>query len=119
MTKKNYTESAIFSLIILAFLAVSYSSCKKDQSCDAVVTVISTGSSGAPEPGAKVRLWANIPNKPGQVEASGVTDGSGKCYFNFKLQAIFNVDVTGIGGNGSGIIKLEPGKKVETTVEVP
>ncbi len=118
MTKK-ITESTLFSLIIVAFLAVSYSACKKDQSCDAVVTVVSTGNGGAPEAGAFVRLWANIPSNQGDVEATGVTDGSGKCYFNFKLQAIFNVDVTGIGGNGSGIIKLEPGKKVETTVEVP
>ena len=118
MTKK-LTESAFFSLIIVAFVAVSYSACKKDQSCDGVITVVSLGNGGAPEAGAFVRLWANITGKPGQVEASGITDGSGKAYFNFKLQAIFNVDVTGMNGNGQGIIKLEPGKKVESTVEVP
>lgn len=119
MTKKLYKESALFGILIIAFIAFSYSSCKKDQSCDGVVTVVSTSQSNAPIAGASVRLWANIVNKPGQVEASGVTDGSGKAYFNFKLQAIFNVDVTSGTNTGSGILKLEPGKKAEVTVELP
>jgi len=118
MTKKLYSESALFSIIIIAFLAVSYSSCKKEQSCDGVVTVLSSGGGGTPVAGATVRLWANTQPK-GQVEATGITDGSGKAYFNFKLQAILNADVTAISGTGSGILRLEPGKKVETTVDVP
>lgn len=116
--KKGFTHNFRFFSLLLLLTTVSITnwSCrKKDQTCYAIVTV--TNSSGSPIAGANVRVHAQ--SVGGQVEATGTTDGSGKANFSFKLQAIFNVDVTSTAGTGSGILKLEPGETVEKTIVIP
>lgn len=107
----NTTKAGFALLLCLIMLGIS--SCrKKDSTCYALITVTDAG--GASVSGANVHLHAN--SVSGQVEATGTTDGAGQITFDFKLQAIFNVDADKGGLMGSGIVKLEPGETVEKTV---
>lgn len=105
---------AVAVLLAGAFL----SGCKKNTECTAVVTVLDSAT-GNPVSGASVRLYASI-SKSGysNLEETSTTDGSGKVTMVFKLQAIFDIDVTkgGVTKAKRGVIKLEPGQTVEKDV---
>ena len=110
--------TTLFCFIIFTFFTITFFSCKKDKTCYGNVKVID--SVGAPVAGADVLLSA--PSVNGQVEYSGVTDGTGEVNFEVKLPAIFDVKATSSsypGKTGLGTLRCdEPGKKTSTTVKL-
>jgi hypothetical protein len=118
--KKIFTISC-FSLSFLTLFAIlgSQTSCQKQTTnCTAVVIIDSTGGNDVSH--AFVKLYA----PHGQVEASGYTNSAGKITFTFGLPAIFNVASTYCAAgatdtiHGTGIIELQIGQTVTTTVTV-
>jgi len=117
--KKIITFSC-FSLSVVALISIlgTQSSCHKETTdCPCVITVKDTNSN--PIAGASVKLYA----PHGQVEGNGVTNLAGNISFDFTLPAIFNVAVTkGLALNdtlkGTGIIQLQIGQSVSTTITV-
>ncbi len=108
--------SLFTSVLMLFALVFCASSCKKDQTCHGIVTVVDT--IGSPVANAIVQLSA--PSVGGDVVYNGTTDGSGKVSFDVKLPAIFDVYATSLnflGLSGVGVIRLdEPGKEAEVKV---
>ena len=111
------------SYLALSFLIVGFTaSCEKKTDCK--LTVNTVNAAGSPIANIKVKLYANVKTSSGStveadLKAEGVSDGSGKSTYSFKLPAI--LDIKAIGTNsmvGTGIIKLEEGKSVEKTVVV-
>jgi hypothetical protein len=111
--------------IAVATLGVGFlciTSCKKNTDC--IANIICNDSTGVGMSGATVYLYANV-KTPQQgtitadIRATGVTDGSGRVSFTFKLPAIYDVKAIGTASmTGISIIKLEEGKSVEKTVVV-
>ncbi len=101
--------------IVLLFLVTS---CKKDQTCHAYITV--NDSSNNKVAGALVVLDAN--NVGGQVTYKGTTDASGNVTFDIALPAIFNVTVTKASlplQYGKGLVNIdEPRKEAWLTVKM-
>jgi hypothetical protein len=118
-------SAALFALI----LSISYmSSCKsEDTTCTAVIKVIRP--TGAAVSGANVELISNWA-LTSENEVAGVltdtsrsnkavTDPNGEARFKFKNPAILDVKVTHITlGEGSDLIKLEPGNTVTKVVTI-
>ncbi len=120
MLLKKINAFHLLSVIVLGLLAFTFvfplSSCQKNSDCTAVVTIIDTV--GTPLASASVRLYYDPKNGKKFVESTQATDGSGKTTFVFKLQAIFDVDVT-YGGKTAvkaGIVTLQPGSSVSKTI---
>lgn len=114
--------------IALAVFGVGFlmiTSCKKKTDC--VANIVCNDSTGVGVSGAQVFLFANV-KTPQQgtvtadIRATGITDGSGRVSFTFKLPAIFNVTASKAVGSatldGAQIIKLEEGKTVEKIVVI-
>ena len=114
--------------IAVATLAVGFlfiTSCKKNTDC--IANIICNDSTGVGMGGATVYLYANVktPNSgtiTADLRATGVTDGTGRISFTFKLPAIYDVKALKTVGSASmqgiSIIKLEEGKAVDKTVVV-
>ena len=96
-------------------LGWSQSSCSKNTSCVANITVLDTN--GLPAGGAVVKLYANI-NPPGQVIAYGNTDAAGNVSFTFQLPAIFDILAAKGTKTGTGLIQLQVGGTVSATVKL-
>lgn len=120
--KKIITLSC-FSTVALCLILLGGGSvsCNKPTDCKVIITVLD--SNNAPVSGATVKLYSS--NPPGQVQSSGTTDGSGNVDFNFKLPAIFDVDASKTVTVpvtktmvGTGIIQLQIGQTVTTTVNI-
>ena len=106
-------SSFFFTSLLIVCLGVACR--KKDTTCSTTITV--TDVSSAKIEGAKVKLYASLTGGgTGDIKDSTVTDALGQAQFHFKLQAIFNVDVSKGALTGTGIVKLEPGKNVEKTI---
>jgi len=114
--------------IAVAALGVGFlfiTSCKKNTDC--VANILCNDSTGVGMSGATVYLFANVKTPVGgtvtaDIRATGITDGSGRVSFTFKLPAIYDVKALKTVGTSSmvgiSIIKLEEGKGVEKTVVV-
>lgn len=104
--------------IVFIGVAIFMPSCRKNTECTATVNVTDIVT-GAVIPNASVRLYTGVA-KPGysNVEQTVVTDAGGTAVFVFKLQGIFDIDVTkgGVTKAKVGVIKLEPGKSVSKDV---
>jgi hypothetical protein len=107
----------------MGFLCVT--SCKKNTDCTA--NILCNDSTGIGMSGATVYLYANVktPNSgtiTADLRATGITDGSGRVSFTFKLPAIYDVKAIKTTGTatmqGLSIIKLEEGKGVDKTLVV-
>lgn len=111
-------SAAPICFIIFAFVATTFTACKKDKTCYGTVKV--TDVAGTPLSGASVSLAA--PSVGGQVTYDGVTDANGEAYFEIKLPAIFDVTATHPSlpsKTGLGTLRCdEPGKKTGTTVKI-
>lgn len=89
--------SAIVCATLLILMALSTSSCKKDETCHGEVTVYD--STGLPLPNASVKLFhqgdttASYTSKPGNIVYESKTDASGYVKFDIKLPAVFTVRV--------------------------
>lgn len=114
--KVYYLLSTLVLGALAAIVISPLSSCQKNSDCTAVITVIDTV--GAPLAGASVRLYYDPKNGKTPIESTQATDGSGKTTFVFKLQAIFDVDVTYLGKTAvkAGIVTLQPGSSVSKTI---
>jgi hypothetical protein len=112
----------LFTTIIALGLILGVStSCQKDTDCKLTITTVD--SVGNYLPNATVKLYANVKTSTGStveadLKAEGVSDGSGKSVYTFKLPAILDIKATLGNKSGVGIIKLEEGKTVEKTVTV-
>jgi hypothetical protein len=116
------------ALIALVFSIGYMSSCKsEDTTCTAVIKVIRP--TGAAVSGANVELisnWAltNEDEVAGYLTDTSksnkaVTDPNGEARFKFKNPAILDVQVTHITlGEGTDLIKLEPGETVTKVVTI-
>jgi hypothetical protein len=114
--------------IAVAILGVGFlfiTSCKKNTDC--IANIICNDSTGVGMSGATVYLYANVKTTGGgtitaDIRATGVTDGSGRVSFTFKLPAIYDVKALKSVGSASmqgiSIVKLEEGKGVDKTVVV-
>lgn len=114
--------------IAVAVLGIGFlfiTSCKKNTDCTA--NIICNDSTGVGMSGATVYLFANVKTTnngtiTADLRATGITDGSGRVSFTFKLPAIYDVKAIKTAGTGSlqgiSIIKLEEGKAVEKTLVV-
>lgn len=115
LIKKHTLFLALFIALGCVF---GLSSCSKNAECTAVITVVDTAAK--PLSGASVKLYYAPPAGSSATPVTTVqsTDGSGKTTFVFKLQAIFDIDVTYTGTTATkvGVIKLEPGETVNKTV---
>jgi hypothetical protein len=114
--KAHYLLSILALGILASMLLSPLASCQKNADCTAVITVIDTV--GNTLPGASVRLYYDPGNGKKFVESTQATDGVGKTTFVFKLQAIFDVDVTYLGklSKKAGIVTLQPGSSVSKTI---
>lgn len=109
------------TIIALAFILGVSTSCQKNTDCKLTITTVD--SVGNYLPNATVKLYANVKTSTGStveadLKAEGVSDGSGKSVYTFKLPAILDIKATFGNKSGVGIIKLEEGKTVEKTVTV-
>ncbi len=115
-----------FGIVFFTLFSVSLvinSSCDKKTDCKANITVVdSTGTAAGNVP---VLLFATIKTAnsntvTADLKAEGVTDGSGKVSFTFKLPAIYDIRATQTTSTktyvATGIIKLEEGKGVDKSV---
>ena len=106
----------LIGLMALPLLFI-ISSCQKDTTCKAIITVKDT--LGVPVGSVNLRLYSPT-TKPGYtgIEQTGVTDASGKASFEFKLEATYSIDASAAGLSGTNTISLKPGETVEKTVVI-
>ncbi len=118
---KTINKRNFFSLLLIAAIAIIFTTCKKDTDCDAVITVKKLSDTLIVVPGADVKIHKS------DVLAEGKSDGSGQFRYTFKLEAILDVsailyipaDTLGHPADtlsGYSIIRLVPGKTVHKTV---
>lgn len=109
------------TVIAFAIILGVNTSCQKNTDCKLTITTVdSVGNFLA---NATVKLYANVKTSTGatvvaDLKAEGVSDGSGRSVYTFKLPAILDIKATFGNKSGVGIIKLEEGKTVEKTVTV-
>lgn len=106
-------------LIAALILTTGIFSCKKEGPCEAVITV--TDSAGVAVKGATVVLRQDDVINPttgaqANIHAEGTTDTYGKATFEFKLEAVLNVEITKGTKTAKDYIRLEQSKTVYRTV---
>ena len=110
--------STVCCIALLAVSSTFVTSCKKDQTCHAYITVNDTANHKVQ--GATVVLDAN--NVGGQVTYHGTTDGAGNITFDIALPAIFYVTATKANFPlmyGKGLVNVdEPRKEAWLTVKI-
>ncbi len=108
-------------LLISALALIMFSACQKKTDCQASVTI--NDENGLPLQGVDVRLFANVKTQENgtvtaDLKANGITDETGRVFFNFKLPAIYDIKAISGTYTTTGIIKLEEGKKVNKNLEI-
>lgn len=111
------THLVLTSLIVMTVLFTF--SCKKEGPCEAIITI--TDSAGVAVRGATVILRQDAVVNPttgvqANVYQEGVTDGYGKASFEFKLEAVLNIEASKGPKTGKDYIRLEQSKTVYRTV---
>ena len=121
MFKINSSDFRFWIFCIGIVTAVFFlPACRKNTECTATITVFDT--TGKVISGASVRLYTGVAKSGySNIEQSVVTDAGGQAVFVFKLQGIFDIDVTkgGVTKIKAGVVKLEPGKSVSKDVTFP
>jgi len=114
------------SIMMVAVLGVSFSSCKKKKPTYVYITV--KDAAGDLVPGAMVRLYGQsseqIPPGPVVRIDTAYTNESGVAFFDytdtFKLGSaglfVLNIEARKDTKSGAGIVKIEPEKTTEETV---
>ncbi|MFH0866771.1 MAG: hypothetical protein V1904_11290 [Bacteroidota bacterium] len=108
------TTLLIFMVSVIAF---SFTTCKDDPECEAVITVKLQSDTNLIIPNATVEI------KKQDVYISGISDASGRFRHTFKLEAILDVtaekgDTLGDTLYGQTVIRLKPSETVYKTVFV-
>jgi hypothetical protein len=114
---KLLTRFVSTGLILLALVAVTATSCKKNQPCKAVITVLDPND--APVSGMIVRLEPQGTNTIAPIEST--TDLSGKVNFETELPKILDVvleDASGTIYPTGKVVRFEEGKTDEVTVKM-
>ncbi|RME18383.1 MAG: hypothetical protein D6799_02970 [Bacteroidetes bacterium] len=113
-----------FGVMAIFIGSLVYVSCNKKTECKVNVKCVDA-STGTGVSGANVKLYAPVKTAGGgtveaDVKAEGTTDSYGVVSFTFKLPAIFNIKAQKTSDSliGTGIVTLEEGKTVETTVQM-
>ena len=133
MNMKNTIRIFTSIMVVLSFFAVA--GCKKEKKTIATITVVS--STGAPVPGATVKVFSSCSECPGPAggprfdtlkmsNLTQVTNGTGKVSYDFtefykKGQAgfaVLDIKVTKGALKGDGIIKIEEETTNEETVTI-
>ena len=111
----------LIAFVSTLFAMLTFTSCQKKTDC--VATVICKDVNGLPLRGAAIQLFAIVRMPPSNtatvtadVRANGVSDENGKATFTFKLPAIFDIKASVGTATATGIIKLEVGSSVETSL---
>ncbi len=111
-------------LILSVAICLVYYSCNKNTTSKVNVKCVNYSTGGAVS-SANVKLYAPVKTASGgtvtaDVKAEGTTDGNGVVSFTFKLPAIFNIQAVKTSDSlaGTGIVTLEEGKTVESTVQM-
>ena len=109
----------LVAVFLFSALAVTQSSCQKNTTCNATISVVDTTGTGGvqvPVVGATVYLSATGYKGPGQVTGNATTDNNGNAYFSFKLPAIFDITASKGGMTGKGLVQLNIGGTATATV---
>jgi len=114
---KTISKLIIFSFLLTAFIAVSFSACKKDTTMTVVITVKMRSDTNIVVPDANVYI------RKGEMNVEGISDINGQFRQTYKLEAIF--DVTAIKQidpttsiSGTTVVRLVPGQTVYKSVFV-
>jgi hypothetical protein len=114
----NRILTIILSLSGLFFLTTS---CKKTEPCEAVITVVN--EQGQPVAGARVVLRQDSVVNPqtgirADIFDEEFTTSSGEAFFEFKWEAVLNVEAEFDTLNARDYIRLEQSETVRKTVVV-
>ncbi|MDQ3110879.1 MAG: Ig-like domain-containing protein [Bacteroidota bacterium] len=103
-------------LVMVLFSVVLISGCAKEKPCKAIITVLDVNN--LPVAGAQIHLVAPAPST---VDITTTTDASGKANFEVSLPQILDINVNyNSNSYGSGkVVRFEPGKTDEVTVNLP
>ena len=100
--------------VVVASISFSFSSCKEDTECEAVVTVKLQSDTSVVVPNAEVEISKQ------DIRVVGVSDANGQFRYTFKLEAILDVIAKSSGATdtlyGQTVIRLKPGETVYKTV---
>lgn len=106
------------SLILLSCIIVSFSSCKDDEKCKLVVTVLDVSNTSQVISGVKLV----VAKGSSYVHEEGITDSKGEARFTFENEAILDIEATltdqttGYTRKGKSTVRLEEGKTVTKQV---
>jgi hypothetical protein len=102
--------------VVVASISFSFSSCKEDTECEAVITVKRQSDTNIVVPGADIYIGKQ------DIKVLGVSDVNGQFRYTFKLEAILDVIAqkadTLDSLYGQTVIRLKPGETVYKTVFV-
>ena len=117
--KNLYKLGSFAAMVGLVFTLVLPMSCKKETTCYANITVLDAVTQAAVT-GATVMLdCSTCPNNSTLQTDQTTTDASGRASFTFKYEAVLDIHVTLGNRTATGVVKLEAGKTVEKTVNLP
>lgn len=111
---------SISVLLVCLFTAlITFSSCKKTEPCEAVITVVD--ALGKPISGAKVVLRQDSVKNPNTGKRANIFDeqftaGTGEAFFEFQWEAVLNVEVNADTLFAKDYIRLEQSETVRKTV---
>ena len=117
-----YTMKNVFFILVASMLAlVVVPACKKTEPCEAIITVVDT--LGRPVAGAKVVLRQDsVINSQNGVRADifdeEFTASNGEALFEFKWEAVLNVEVVSQTQQAKDYIRLVQSETVRKTVIV-
>ncbi|MCE2845770.1 MAG: carboxypeptidase-like regulatory domain-containing protein [Sphingobacteriales bacterium] len=114
-------KSFIQVLTLVTVVLLSAASCKKTEPCEAIITVVDP--QGAPVPGARVVLRQDSVVNPqtgvrADILEEEFTSSNGEAIFEFKWEAVLNVEVDVDTLSARDYIRLEQSETVRKTVTV-
>ena len=117
--KSSFLKTHYLLTAFVIIMAVTSHSCKKDGPCQAIITI--TDTAGIAVKGATVILRQDAVVNPttgaqANVYQEGTTDVYGKASFEFKLEAVLNIEASKGTKIGKDYVRLEQSKTVYRTV---
>ncbi len=118
---KNSLKAILYSFIFLSCCMALSTGCKKEGPCQALITV--TDTSGNIVSGALVILRQNEVVSPvtgvqADVIDSAFTNTLGQANFEFKLEAVLNIEASKGLLSGKDYVRLEQSKQVARVVKI-
>ena len=118
---KNTISAVLFSFTVLSLITFIAPGCKKEGPCEAQIIV--TDTSGKFISGALVilqqdQVTSNVTGAQANVRDSGLTNSMGQVNFEFKLEAVLNIEARKDSLSGKDYIRLEQSKLITRTVVI-